>query len=247
MARSAIAPLQTASRSQSITIDGEMVAVTVRTNPRARRLILKVDPVSGAVILVVPPRCGMGEALDFARRQEAWIAARRQECVPSIRFAAGVRIPVRGEFLQLTPASDLLRRIVRPDPDRAQLRVGGPPEHLPRRVEDWLKRTARQDLHERIDDHCAKLTVKARRITIRDTRTRWGSCSADGALSFSWRLIMAPPDVLDYVAAHEVAHLVHHDHSPAFWAVVRQLHGDPGGATQWLKRHGTELHRYGAD
>ena len=125
------------------------------------------------------------------------------------------------------------------------IRAGGRAEHLNRRVADWLKREARKRLTERVDFYCEKLGRKRRAIRIRDTRTRWGSCTSEGDMSFCWRLVLAPPEILDYVAAHECAHLIHLDHSPAFWRVVRDLGVDARAAARWLAAHGPSLFTYG--
>ncbi len=230
--------------TQYLTIEGASVPLSVRVNPRARKLILKVDPVSGMVILVTPAKRALGEALEFARRQQGWIARQLRQCAPRIPFTPETDIPYLGR-LHTIKATGKLRGGVHVPPERAEIAVAGAPDHIERRVTDWLRQQAKATLSARVDHHGTTIGKAARRITIRDTRTRWGSCTAQGALSFSWRLIMAPPDVLDYVAAHEVAHLRHHDHSPAFWSLVRELHPDPGGATRWLKANGTKLHRYG--
>ena len=123
--------------------------------------------------------------------------------------------------------------------------MSGRAEHLPRRVRDYLKAEAKQELSVRSHDKAAAIGQRVTRVTLRDTKSRWGSCSHQGALSYSWRLILAPESVLDYVAAHEVAHLVHMDHSPSFWRLVADLHPDPDSARAWLKRDGSALWRYG--
>ncbi len=233
------------SAPSHLDIGGERVPVLVRINARARRLILKVDPVTGDVVLVIPHRESLKDALAFARRQAHWIAGRRRDLTPAVALLPGDTVPFRGEDHAII-ADPAARRGVWLDDAAAAIRVSGQAEHVPRRVRDWLRRMARDDLTRSVADHAGRLDVRPTRVTLRDTRSRWGSCSASGALSFSWRLILAPPFVLDYVAAHEVAHLVHHDHSPAFWALVRDLIGDPGTPTAWLKRHGTDLHRFGA-
>src|SRR6185436_13442685 len=110
--------------------------------------------------------------------------------------------------------------------------------HVARRVREFLEREARRDLAEAVIRHTAALGVPARRLTVRDTTSRWGSCSAKGCLSFSWRLILAPPFVLDYLAAHEVAHLVELNHSPKFWRLVKRLYPDFARAKAWLDLHG---------
>ena len=125
--------------------------------------------------------------------------------------------------------------------DAPRLIVSGAKEHAPRRLADWLAGEARRDLEMRVSAHATALGLKARRITLRDQKSRWGSCSSDGRLSFSWRLILAPNKVLDYVAAHEVAHLREMNHSPRFWAHVKASYGDPSWAKKWLRENGQAL------
>ncbi len=226
-------------------IGGEPVPVTVRIQPRARRFILKVDPISGGIVLVVPHRTHAAKALRFARDHTTWIAAQRERRLDGVALQPGDLVPLRGETHEIIHAPDA-RRGVWLDEARQTVHVSGTPEHVPRRVRDWLKRTAKQDLSARVAVHAEALGRRPKTISIRDTRSRWGSCTVGGVLNFSWRLILAPPFVLDYVAAHEVAHLAHHDHGPAFWRVVHTLFGDPAPASRWLKTHGLALHRYGA-
>ncbi len=130
------------------------------------------------------------------------------------------------------------------DWDAASLKVGGGPEAVGAKVSVWLRERARERLSERTQVHCQSLGVRFTSITIRDTKSRWGSCSSTGALSYSWRLILAPDDVLDYVAAHEVAHLREMNHSSRFWALVEALKPDWRNHRRWLRDHGAELHRY---
>ncbi|MEL6280973.1 MAG: M48 family metallopeptidase, partial [Pseudomonadota bacterium] len=136
------------------------------------------------------------------------------------------------------------RRGVRPDFDAGRLDVGGPEVGIDRRVAAWLKEEARAWLLARAGVHAAQLGARFERIAIRDTTSRWGSCSASGALSFSWRLILAPDAVSDYVAAHEVAHLREMNHSARFWALVERLRPDWRAQRDWLRAHGADLHRY---
>jgi len=124
--------------------------------------------------------------------------------------------------------------------------VAGGEEHIARRVSDFLRREAQKDLRAAVKAHAEKINVSIRRIGVRDTTSRWGSCSSLGVLSFSWRLVMAPAHVLNYLAAHEVAHRVHLDHSPRFWTLARMLAPETDRAEAWLKAHGAELHKYGA-
>ncbi len=228
-----------------IELNGEPVPVTVRINRRARRVILKVDPVTAAVQITVPSRRAVADALVFASRQGAWIAARRAECPQPVRFEIGTAVPLR-DVPHMIAHAETARRGVWLDEEARIIHASGQADHVPRRVQDWLKRQARSDLSERVAYHAERLGVRAKRVSVRDMRSRWGSCSSTGALAFSWRLILAPPEILDYVAAHEVAHLIHMDHSPAFWSVVRDLFGDPKPPGRWLKTHGAGLYRFGA-
>lgn len=125
--------------------------------------------------------------------------------------------------------------------------VAGGVEHLTRRVHDFLKREARRELTEASHRYADVLGVKVKRLTIRDQSSRWGSCTSAGALSFSWRLILAPPYVLDYLAAHEVAHLVEMNHSARFWKVVGRICPATERAKKWLDVHGNDLHRFGIE
>jgi predicted metal-dependent hydrolase len=216
------------------------VEVHLKRSARARRFSLRVSRLDGKVTLSVPLRAREGEALAFLRGQEGWL---RQTLagLPGLagqRVGIGARVPVEGRDLELAQGTG---RGIRVEDDR--LLVPGDPAAAGARVAAWLKVLARDRL-ARASTHYAGLV--GRRYTalqLRDTRSRWGSCSPDGRLMYSWRLIMAPPAVLDYVAAHEVAHLVELNHSPAYWTVVGEI--CPGWQTQraWLKTQGQGLHR----
>jgi len=155
-----------------------------------------------------------------------------------------MHIPLRGEPCRLTMAGTgrVARLGTRPD---LHLSAPGDPDTFQSRIIRYLRRAAVSDLGDAVDRHCARLGVDARRITVKDTRSRWGSCTADGRLSFSWRLILAPPDVLDYVAAHECAHLLEMNHSPAFWAHVARCRPDWKRQRGWLRANGRALHAIG--
>lgn len=228
-------------------IAGAPVPIKVRVNPRATRLIVKVHPSTGEVAVVSPSARGIGRALDFAKSEKAWIAERLSHVPTWIPLEPGVSVPFRGRDHMIRHAPGA-RGVVWLDNEayRPTIRVAGSPEHAPRRLEDWLKREARKELVRRVEVFATALGVKPARIHIRDASSRWGSCSSTGALSFSWRLILAPPFVLDYVAAHEVAHLKEMNHGPKFWRLVDLLVGDPNRAQDWLREHGAVLHRYGA-
>ncbi len=229
------------------TQDG-MLALKIRHSERARRLALRLSPQQGKIALVVPRGCKLEKAYDFARAHENWIRRQLEARPPDIPFADGQVIPLRGEdhvIRHKKQLRGLVRSIPRTDAAAARLIVPAPPEHLPRRLRDWLRGEARRDLGRAVKTHALRLGVKPARLSVRDQSSRWGSCSSRGNLNFSWRLILAPPGVLDYVAAHEVAHLLEMNHSKAFWRHVQGTCPDMKEARRWLKTNGNRLHRYG--
>lgn len=226
----------------SLEIEGQRVALKATRNPRARRVILRLDAASGTALLTLPPGFSNRDALAFLQRNKGWLAQRLQKLPEAIPFQDGAVLPILGEPHRILHEPGARRGLWR---EEGHLHVSGRAEHLPRRVRDYLKAEAKQELSVRSHDKAAAIGQRVTRVTLRDTKSRWGSCSHQGALSYSWRLILAPESVLDYVAAHEVAHLVHMDHSPSFWRLVADLHPDPDSARAWLKRDGSALWRYG--
>lgn len=229
---------------------GVTYRIAVKRVASARRFTLRVRTATQDAVLTMPPRASLKTALSFAERHAEWIGLRLSQLPAPRPIAAGARVPMRGVEHRVAHDPAALRRqpVVLPAPEASaepRIRVGGRAEHVGAAVLGFLRREAQRDLTEAVRRHAAAVGKSIARISLRDTRSRWGSCSSRGTLSFSWRLIMAPPAVLDYLAAHEVAHLVHMDHSAAFWAVVRRLAPQTDEAEAWLKRHGPELHRYG--
>ena len=231
---------------------GETYRITLKRIASARRFTLRVRAATRDVVLTMPPRGSITGARSFVEAHAAWIGVRLQRLPKPMPFGAGEIVPVRGvdHIIVQRPHQ---RGTVWIEQGRKtcgasmlpQLCVAGEPEHVARRVKDFLMREAKRDLEAAILRHAAKIGVSPRKINLRDTTSRWGSCSSTGALNFSWRLIMAPAFVLDYLAAHEVAHLLYMNHSPAFWKVVGRLtvHVDRGEA--WLKANGAGLLRFG--
>jgi predicted metal-dependent hydrolase len=215
------------------------VALTLRHSKRARRVSLRVSGLDGRVTLSVPRGVSEAEALDFAQSRAGWLRAQLARQPDRVAVAPGLDLPLEGRLLRIAAGAG---RAVRLDDDA--IRVPGPEARIAARLEGWLKARARDRLAEASDRYAARLGRRYSRITLRDTRSRWGSCSSQSALSYSWRLIMAPPEVLEYVAAHEVAHLAEMNHSPAFWAVVADLLPDHDAPRKWLRREGAGLHRY---
>ena len=228
---------------------GECYGIEVRRSPNARRLILRVRGATRDAVLTIPKRTSLADARSFAERQAAWVGARLRRLPETVIIEGGAIIPVRGVPTLLLACPDE-RGVVWLDPSRADgsavqaLCIAGEAAHLPRRTTDWLRRECRRDLERAVGAAAATLGRKMPPITLRDTATRWGSCTASGRLNFSWRLILAPPFVLDYLAAHEAAHLVHMNHSPKFWNLCRSLNADTDRAEAWLNTQGTSLHRY---
>ena len=232
------------------TNSGKNITVRLHVNSRAKRLILRIDQKKGEAVAVAPSKRKLKEAVAFAKSKINWIAAQLDKITQdSLQFEEGVIIPLRGIPCQLTASGSgrlpkLAENTNTPDIPLT-LHLPGAPETLPARALRYLKKAAKDDLAKAVAFHAERLGVKPARISIKDTRSRWGSCSHAGNLSFSWRLILADPYVLDYVAAHEVAHLKEMNHSPAFWAEVERTYPDWKPARNWLRTHGARLHAIG--
>lgn len=222
-------------------------------------MTLKVSHTRRAVILTVPNGVRLEEAGNFLQRHIEWVRDKLGEVPDARPFTDGGEVPVRGVMHKIRfvgergPAEDGRRR---PRGDvvwsrlsatggQPELCVAGLREHAPRRLQDWLTQQARKDLGDRVAHHAKALGLRPRRISVRDQTSRWGSCSSTGQLCFSWRLVLAPPHVLDYVAAHEVAHLKEMNHSARFWALVGRTFPEMSRSKTWLNAHGRELHCYG--
>lgn len=228
-------------------IDGAPVDVAVRVNARSRTYRLSLND-TGRAVLTVPPYGDPAAAQSFLDRQRAWLGARLSRVAGPRPFADGAMVPLRDVPHRIVATGTLRGSVSQTTEDGAPvLRVPGAPEHLPRRLTDWLKKQAEADLEPAVARHAATLGVTPKGMTMRGQSSRWGSCSSRGRLNFNWRLVMAPPFVLDYVAAHEVAHLSEMNHSPAFWAEVARALPDYERGRAWLRAHGRELMVYGRD
>jgi predicted metal-dependent hydrolase len=230
-----------------VVFDRSIYLVRLRRHRQARRYTLRIQSATREVVLTIPPRGTLKEAREFAQKHGAWIAARLDRLPKAAPFTDGVIVPLRG-----VPHRIVHRRAVRgtvwteTNVDGAQLLcVAGNAPHIDRRIGDFLRREAKRNLEAASTRYANALGVRIKRLAVRDQSSRWGSCSTGGALSFSWRLILAPPFVLDYLAAHEVAHLLEMNHSARFWRLVQKLCPDHERAKVWLDVHGTDLHRYG--
>ena len=197
---------------------------------------------SDTAVVTLPPWVPVREGMDLAIGEAPWILAKLAARPTRVAFADGASIPILGVPHRIVHRPDRTGGVSAED---GIVSVTGRTEHLARRVADWLKREARRQIAGRVEEKAARLGCRYGRISVRDTTTLWGSCSPKGDLSFCWRLVMAPEFVLDYVVAHEVAHLKNRTHGPGFWKIVQELTEDTGMARTWLTTQGESLHRYG--
>ena len=230
-----------------VDFDGEVFPVRLRRHQRARRYTLRIHATTREVVLTLPPRGSLKQAREFAQKHGAWIAARLQRLPDAAPFAHGTVLPLRGVAHRIEHRRQQRGTVWIETGETIEplLCVAGQAPHIPRRLRDFLKREAKRDLEAASQAAAQALGVSIKRVAIRDPSSRWGSCSTTGVLSYSWRLILAPPFVLDYLAAHEVAHLIEMNHSRAFWRLVDRICPHMTRAKTWLGAHGAELHRYG--
>ena len=217
--------------------------LAIRVNPRARRLLLRIDAAERAVELVLPRGVSAEHGLRFLRAQRVWIATRLAALPRPVAFVEGAIVPVLGTPHRIRRETDPMAPPVAIVD--GEIRVRGEPAHLGRRVRDHLIHLARNELTRRARLCAARIGKSIARVTVRDTTSRWGSCSATGCLSFSWRLVLAPDNIVDYVVAHEVAHLAEMNHGPRFWRLVQSLNPDCTAPRAWLNRHRNRLLSYG--
>jgi predicted metal-dependent hydrolase len=229
-------------RSEMLTLPRGPTRVEWRRNGRARRVSLRIDPCGGGVVVTLPIRAGRGAGVALLMNHADWVASRLAALPDAVPFADGTTVHISG-------VPHLIRHV--PDARGAawlqdgELHVTGAPDFLRRRVLDFLRAEALRRLSALVLAKTTMLKVTARRIAVKDTRSRWGSCAADGSLAFSWRLVMTPEFVQDYVAAHEVAHLKYMNHGTRFWNLVDRLTPHAEAAIPWLRAEGFRLLRVG--
>ncbi len=230
------------SSHETLNLSTGPTQVLWRRSTRARKISLRIDARAGSVIITLPPRAAQAAGLALLRDNTAWVAERLARLPDPVLLANGVVVPIDG-----------VPHCIRHVPGGCggawlgpgELLVSGAAEFLARRAADFLRAEARRRLSALAIAKAAAAGLSPRRVIVKDTRTRWGSCAADGTLMFCWRLVMAPPHVQDYVAAHEVAHLRHMDHGRGFWALVAQLTPNKRVAVHWLDAQGPSLMRVG--
>ena len=216
--------------------------VRVRRHARARRLVLRVSANCDALLLTMPPGVPLAEGLTMIQRERSWIERRLRALPQRQPFIDGASIPLLGETVRIRQRLDRPRGVARVGDT---IEVGGPQDYLAARLIRWLRDMALRELTARSAAKAGQLGRSPRSVRVREMRSRWGSCSLRGDITYNWRLIMAPPAIVDYVAAHEVAHLACHGHDAAFWATVGRLTNDVTSARHWLRSEGNQLLRYG--
>lgn len=229
----------------SLLIDGREVPVRYRGNAQARRIIMRMEKDAQGIVLTVPPGTSGHAAHEFALTQTAWVWQRlapegQQQLSQTL---IGRSITIRDTEHVIEAAAGRGAPVHIRDLPSPRLVVRGDSDHMRRRITDFLKREARHDLEKASRGYADAMQVEFLRLSVRDTTSRWGSCSSSGTLSYSWRLIMAPPNVLDYVCAHEVAHIEQMNHGPEFWNLVYRHCPHTDFARNWLKQHGHTLHK----
>lgn len=243
MAFSFFQQIQKRNRDFDIEIDGRTIPVYVVENDRAKRLTLRIVPGGEALKVTTPPHVGDDEIEAFVERNSNWAAARFARLPEKITLSIGSIVPYKGVD-HLIKSSGRMRGVVTQKRlnESVALEVPGPEEATSRKLVAWFKQEARKELDRVVNIHANEIDVRPKQIRITDTTSRWGSCSTTRTLSFSWRVIMAPPEVLNYLAAHEVAHLVEMNHSTRFWDLTRKLCPDTDIQKAWLRNNGAKLH-----
>ncbi|MGE0280730.1 MAG: M48 family metallopeptidase [Rhizobiaceae bacterium] len=223
-------------------VAGRTLPLKIVENDRARRLTLRIDAGGRGLRITVPPGIARGEVDRFLNRHQGWLEQRLAKAPDRPQVRPGIKIPLRGvpHLVVHEPSARGTVTVTR-DETGPVLLVSGDRRHLARRVADFLKREAKREIEVLVARHTAAVGRKAKSIRFKDTTSRWGSCTSDGGLSFSWRIMMAPAPVINYLVAHEVAHLKEMNHGPKFWKLCIELCPDTERCKAWLKRNGSAL------
>lgn len=235
-------PAQAPIQEREHVVAGRSLPLRIVENGRARRLTLRIEPGGRGLRITIPPGLAKGEVERFLLRQQRWLEQKLIKLPDKPEVRTGVKIPLRGvPHIVVHQPTGRGTTTVGEHEGALALLVYGDVQHLPRRVADFLKREAKRDIEALVATHCETIGKRAKTIRFRDTSSRWGSCTSDGALSFSWRIMMAPPQVINYLVAHEVAHLKEMNHGPGFWRLCEKLCPDTDRCKAWLKRNGNAL------
>jgi predicted metal-dependent hydrolase len=225
-----------------INIKGKNIPLRLRRDARAQRMILRIDNKLEGAVVTLPPWTSEREALLMVQEKSDWVLTKLDTIPHKIAFESGAIIPLLGEYYNIFHDPDQKEVVIK---SRHEIRLGGRKEHLSRRLGDWLRKEAKIIIQPKAIEMAEKYNWKIGRISVRDTKSRWGSCAPSGNLSFCWRLILAPEWVLNYVIAHEVSHLLHMNHGSEFWQTVASFNVRVDEARVWLIKNAEHLHRYG--
>ena len=229
-------------------VAGRTLPLRIVESDRARRLTLRIDAGGRGLRVTVPPGLAKGEVDRFLLRHEGWLQQRLEKLPERPQVRPGIKLPLRGVPHLIVHEPESRGTVTfRQGEAGPELVVHGDRLHLPRRLADFLKREAKKDIAALVEKHTTTIGRKAKAIRFKDTSSRWGSCTADGTLSFSWRIMMAPRPVIDYLVAHEVAHLREMNHGPKFWTLCKELCPDTERCKAWLKKNGNALQAIGFD
>jgi len=235
-------PIPVAPLLREHAVAGRVLPLRVVENARATRLTLRIDAGGRGLRVTIPPGMSQREVDRFLHRHQGWLETRLAKFPERPQVRPGIKLPLRGvpHLIVHEPASRGTVTVGAIDGQPALI-VHGDRRHLPRRLADFLKREAKLEISALVAKHAAAVGRPARAIRFKDTTSRWGSCTSDGTLSFSWRIMMAPRPVIDYLVAHEVAHLREMNHGPKFWRLCAELCPDTGRCKAWLKKNGAAL------
>ncbi|MGU3574112.1 M48 family metallopeptidase [Brucellaceae bacterium C25G] len=241
--RAPLAKLSVDTSPRTHEVAGRVLPLKIVENPRARRLTLRIDAGGKGLRVTVPPKVPTIEVDRFISRHQDWLESRITK-IPVVRsVSADGLLPLRGVDHQIVHEPDKrgITHVVKGENGQPQLIVFGSTEHLPRRIADFLKKEVKCEIEMLVAKHTSAVGRKATAVRFKDTKSRWGSCTSRGVLSFSWRIGMAPPPVINYLVAHEVAHLIEMNHGPAFWKLCHELCPDTVSCRNWLTRNGAAL------
>ena len=225
-----------------INIKGKNIPLRLRRDARAKRMILRIDNKLEGTVVTLPLWTSEREALLMVQEKSDWVLTKLDTIPPKIPFESGAIIPLLGEYYNIFHDPNQREVVIK---SRHEIRLGGRKEHLSRRLGDWLRKEAKIIIQPKAIEMAKKYNWKIGSISVRDTKSRWGSCAPSGNLSFCWRLILAPEWVLNYVIAHEVSHLLHMNHGSEFWQTVANFNVRVDEARVWLSKNAEHLHRYG--
>ena len=215
-----------------------------KRSTKAKRITLRIEPVDGNIVLTLPPRATQAQAMAFLQEHGEWVAKALASLPPKTLLKAGHSIPIEGQLVPIIHEPEAKRGCWLDDEG---LHVSGAAEHTERRVRDFLHKLASKRLNNSVRHYSGAMQLFPKRVDLRDVRSRWGSCTREGRIMLSWRLVFTPPHIRDYVVIHELAHLEHFNHSPAFWTLVERFctKGASGrlAAERWLRNNGTALLR----